>query len=410
MPEVYNQEKGVWTWMEYDDYLNTPWWRKIRRKRIEHDDMKCHDCGASMPLTVHHLTYDNLGCEPLDDLVTLCQRCHKRRHDSDEAARLKQQALNAIAEKPWNVQAITNKNIYSFAFCGFVIAEMRKRELNPRKYEDLKQLRTTFCELMDIDESDVGILSTQNYFSMMLHGQIDSMVLQGKSASQISRDLEVNQNTVYKRFRKLREIGESMKKLDLSNVEAMEQGTRDRIEAGGYVVKIIDVDDHEDREFLWLVFDIAEGEKRGFYTNDANREYYANKPNKHGILFSYKQSMSDGAKAMLKGKLKLITESNPVFDAEAAWNACKPEMFIGKQIGLVAGMEEYVYEGRDDGKWRKGESIDWFHARMKKPDDIRNGLFKIPNTIELSDDDKAKLTLQDSGATVGAVYDDIPFE
>ena len=113
---------------------------------------------------------------------------------------------------------------------------------------------------------------------------------------------------------------------------------------------------------------------------------------------------------MLKGKLKLFTESNDGFDAEAAFRACKPEMFVGRLIGLAAGMEEYAYEGREDGKWHKGESIDWFRARMKKPDDIRAGKFKVPDTIELSDEDKAKLALQESGAKVSDVYDDIPFD
>ena len=201
-----------------------------------------------------------------------------------------------------------------------------------------------------------------------------------------------------------------MKKLDLSNVEAMEPGTRDRVEAGGYVVKVIDIVDNEEKEFIWLVFDIAEGERKGFYTNAENKDFYKDRPNKHGILLSYKSSMSENAKRMLKGKLKLFTDSNPGFDAGAAFENAHPELFEGKLIGLVAGMEEYVYEGREDGKWRKGESIDWFHARMKTPDDIRAGKFKVPDTIELDEEDKAKLALQESGATVTEVYDDIPFE
>lgn len=201
-----------------------------------------------------------------------------------------------------------------------------------------------------------------------------------------------------------------MKPLDLSNVEAMEPGARERVEAGGYVVKIIDIVDNEEKEFLWLVFDIAEGARKGFYTNDENREYYASKPNKHGILMSYKSGMSEKAKQMLKGKLKLFTESNGGFDAETAFTNAHPEHFIGKQIGLVAGMEEYVYEGRDEGKWHKGESIDWFRARMKKPDDIRAGKFQVPETRELDEVDKAKLELSESGATItDDVYSDIPF-
>lgn len=202
-----------------------------------------------------------------------------------------------------------------------------------------------------------------------------------------------------------------MKKIDLSNVEAAEPGERERIGAGGYVVKITDVVDNEEKEFVWLVFDIAEGPHKGFYTNDSNRDFYADKPNKHGILMSYKSGMSEKAKQMLKGKLKLFSESNGGFDAESAFTNAHPEHFVGKFIGLAAGMEEYVYEGRDDGKWRKGESIDWFHARMKKPDDIRAGKFKVPNTRELDDVDRAKLELSDSGATVTEdVYDDIPFD
>lgn len=207
-----------------------------------------------------------------------------------------------------------------------------------------------------------------------------------------------------------------MKLLDLSNVEAMEPGERERIEAGGYVVKIVGIVDNEEKEFVWLVFDIAEGPRKGFYTNDDNREYYAEKPNKHGILMSYKQGMSEKAKQMLKGKLKLFSESNGGFDAESAFTNAHPEHFIGKLIGLVAGMEEYVYEGRDDGKWHKGESIDWFHARMKKPDDIRAGKFKVPDTRELDDDDRAKLDEQDAPQTStssggsGEVYTDIPFD
>lgn len=202
-----------------------------------------------------------------------------------------------------------------------------------------------------------------------------------------------------------------MKPLDLSNIEAAEPGERERVEAGGYVVKIIDIVDNEEKEFVWLVFDIAEGPRAGFFTNEANREFYKDKPNKHGILMSYKSGMSEKAKQMLKGKLKLFTECNNGFDAEAAFTNAHPEHFVGKLVGLVAGMEEYVYEGRDDGKWHKGESIDWFHARMKKPEDIRAGKFKVPNTRELDEIDKAKLELSDSGATVSAdVYDDIPFE
>jgi len=407
MPHVYDQGASEWVWMEYDDYLNTDWWKAIRLERIRLDDMKCHDCGSSMNLNVHHVSYERLGREDMADLVTLCKACHKRRHLAEEAAEERRKAAASLASGGGYA---ARRDVYTLGFVGFAMGEAAKRGLNPRKWDDLKEMRRDYCELLGIDEEDVRIADVQNFSSMQVRESINDLVQRGKTARQISEQLGIGESLVYKQFKRIRKAGEAMKKLDLSNVEAMEPGGRDRIEAGGYVVKVIDVVDNEDKEFLWLVFDIAEGEKRGFYTSAENRDYYADKPNKHGILMSYKDTMSDNAKRMLKGKLKLFTESNPGFDADTAFTEAHPELFKGKLIGLAANMEEYVYEGREDGKWHKGESIDWFHARMKKVDDIRNGNYKLPDRIELDEDDKAKLALQESGATVAEVYDDIPFE
>lgn len=198
-----------------------------------------------------------------------------------------------------------------------------------------------------------------------------------------------------------------MKPMRLDGVETIEQGDYAKLPAGGYVVQVTEVDDREDKEFLYLVFDIAEGEHKGFFGSDI---YYRDKPNKHGIFLSYKQGMSDRALGMLKGKLKVFGDSNPGFDALAAWEAGKPELFVGKKVGIAAGMEEFVFQGREDGQWRKGESIDWFHARLKTPDEIRAGKYKVPDTRALSEEDKAKLAAYtgDTGEAQGT-YEDIPF-
>lgn len=393
--------------MDYDDYLKTPWWVSIRRKRIEQDNYKCVDCGVSRDLEVHHLTYERIGRENLEDLVTLCKDCHRTRHRVEKAADARREAAKSLIS---GCEYSAKRDVYTLGFVGFAFGEATKRGMNLGKWDDLKVLRSEYCRLLGVDEGEVRIMDAQQYYATNLHEDIGRLAKEGLTARQIAKRLNTRETTVYKQLKRIKEIGEQMKKLDLSNVEAMEPGARDRIEAGGYVVRIIDVEDHEDREFLWLVFDIAEGAKKGFYTNDANKDYYANKPNKHGILLSYKQGMSENAKRMLKGRLKKFSDFNPGFDALAAWDAEKPQLFVGKMMGLAAGMEEYVYEGREDGKWHKGESIDWFHARWYSPEYIREGKFNVPDTVELSDEDKAKLELQDAGAKVSEVYDDIPFE
>lgn len=40
----------------------------------------CQRCGRSTARHVHHLTYNNLGHEPLSDLMPVCGSCHQAIH------------------------------------------------------------------------------------------------------------------------------------------------------------------------------------------------------------------------------------------------------------------------------------------------------------------------------------------
>jgi len=54
-------------------------WETIRAKVLERDGKKCMECGSANKLEAHHLTYENEGCEKLEDLITLCKSCHARK-------------------------------------------------------------------------------------------------------------------------------------------------------------------------------------------------------------------------------------------------------------------------------------------------------------------------------------------
>lgn len=62
----------------YQEYLDSPAWEMKRDKVIERDGDQCV-CGAQAT-EVHHKTYNNIGKEPLSDLVALCKECHDRVH------------------------------------------------------------------------------------------------------------------------------------------------------------------------------------------------------------------------------------------------------------------------------------------------------------------------------------------
>jgi 5-methylcytosine-specific restriction endonuclease McrA len=50
---------------------------------FKRDGYKCHKCGNEKNIQCHHLTYENLFHEEkhLDDLITLCKKCHKKIHN-----------------------------------------------------------------------------------------------------------------------------------------------------------------------------------------------------------------------------------------------------------------------------------------------------------------------------------------
>lgn len=70
---------------EYASYLTTDHWRDIRTEMIEAWPF-CEHCkmprwlaeiAYDQDLHVHHLTYARIGCEEIEDLATLCRRCHE---------------------------------------------------------------------------------------------------------------------------------------------------------------------------------------------------------------------------------------------------------------------------------------------------------------------------------------------
>lgn len=73
---------GRWTELKkgnpaYDRYIHSAAWRKKADKRLQMDGHTCQVCGRKAT-DVHHLTYDRFGHEDMDDLVSLCRKCHEK--------------------------------------------------------------------------------------------------------------------------------------------------------------------------------------------------------------------------------------------------------------------------------------------------------------------------------------------
>lgn len=130
-----------------------------------------------------------------------------------------------------------------------------------------------------------------------------------------------------------------MKHIDLTNVK--EAGQSSRLPAGVYACIISNVEDVEDREYLKVSYDIAEGEYKGHFS--ALREDHPDWKWVGAYVKSYKTS----ALSMFKRFCSAVSKSNGnyVFDGGAV-NADERTL-IGKKLGLVLREEEYY---RNDGE------------------------------------------------------------
>lgn len=65
---------------KYQHYLNSEKWRKFRLQVLKKDDFKCVRCGSEYNLQIHHIDYQRIGKEKIQDCVTLCRNCHEIIH------------------------------------------------------------------------------------------------------------------------------------------------------------------------------------------------------------------------------------------------------------------------------------------------------------------------------------------
>lgn len=69
-------------WRNYRRYLKSEAWQERRKKLYRDRGGRCEDCGRELRgrYHAHHLNYTNVGREPLQELLLLCEGCHKKRH------------------------------------------------------------------------------------------------------------------------------------------------------------------------------------------------------------------------------------------------------------------------------------------------------------------------------------------
>lgn len=176
-----------------------------------------------------------------------------------------------------------------------------------------------------------------------------------------------------------------MKNLDLENVEEVQEYKR--LVPGGYICRITTVEDVEDKEYLKIEYDIAEGEFKGYFV-----ELYAAKNFWGGkFIKSYKEK----ALSFFKAFITSVENSNKgyVFDNDE-------QKLVKKLVGLVLGEEEYQ---KNDGSIGTRLYVD----KPRTVEEIKKGNFTVPPIKKL----KGNSTFNDTSNSGFMLIDDgdIPF-
>jgi len=85
---MLNLQQVTKQWFErYNEYLVSDEWKIKRKQVLDIDDKKCLVTGKSDCLQVHHITYQNVGNEQINELITLSKDVHQSLHEQPSIKR-----------------------------------------------------------------------------------------------------------------------------------------------------------------------------------------------------------------------------------------------------------------------------------------------------------------------------------
>lgn len=173
-------------------------------------------------------------------------------------------------------------------------------------------------------------------------------------------------------------------------------GEYERLNAGGYICKIISAKEEKSKtgkRMLVLALDIIEGDKKDFFRNRFNENSNPDKKWPAGAIY---RQMLEGEKAagFLKGIMTSLETSNEGFKWD--WDEKK---LANLKCGAIFGEEEYEKMDGSIGTTTKVKFIRTVKA-------IEDGNFKIPELKKLPEKGEA---FEDFVNSVTSENDDLPF-
>lgn len=183
-----------------------------------------------------------------------------------------------------------------------------------------------------------------------------------------------------------------MKSINLENV----QEESSSLPAGGYICRYTKVEDKSEKEYLYMEYDIAEGEFKDYYKHLQERldaDWWGGR---------YYRSYKPKALPMFKRMCTAVNKSNGKFIFDAGTINNDEKTLIGKLVGIILRDEEYI---KADGTRSTRLTV----FKEVPVDVIKSGKFKVPDTKKLKEEEPAKKS--DDYITIPENFDEdaVPF-
>lgn len=181
----------------------------------------------------------------------------------------------------------------------------------------------------------------------------------------------------------------------IENWENIQESTSSkRLAPNGYIVKILKVEDHPEKEYLKIYFDIVKGDDKGYfkkqYDGDTRKE--RKWPNAGTFIRSYK----DSAASMFKGFTNAVEKSNKGYQ----WNFDEKTL-VNKVVGLIIADEQYQNQ--------KGQvRVRNYVAAVRSVETIEKGEYEIPALKELTTTKATTAPANDPIPDFGDVFNTTP--
>ncbi len=79
-------------------YLKSKRWKALKLFKLKIAQNKCECCGSTTELHLHHIDYERLTEELIEDVVIVCSICHQKIHDKLGYDRVTKYPISAIKD------------------------------------------------------------------------------------------------------------------------------------------------------------------------------------------------------------------------------------------------------------------------------------------------------------------------